>query len=373
MRQPILRRCPHCGVQVSWRAHTCFMCGVRLDGRSPAHLRSLGIDLLLMMGVLAAAWLLWRHVPRPQEDLFPTPIFATPVAIASPTPVSAVVVSPVATRRAASTFEAIGTPTPIVHVVQQGESLEYIAGFYGVRVSDIVTANALEDPDRLQVGQRLVIPVPTSPPPETMASPTAAAVTHYIVQEGDTLSAIAVRFRVSIAALQAANNLGKSELIRVGDTLIIPTPFPTVPASEPSAALTVTANPTSNSPYRWPAPPLLSPANGAVIASVGEPLLRWAAVGLLDQDEWYVVRLWPADPNLPSPPTYWTKGTSWRVGSEWRPSEVRYGRRYLWQVVVLRAHGEGASRRVIEATSPLSEIRSFTWGEPEEFNAASEP
>lgn len=365
MRQPILRRCPYCGVQVSWRANTCFMCGVRLDGRSPAHFRSLGIDLLLAMGALVAAWLLWRHVPRPQEDLFPTPILATPIAIASPTPIPTAVVTPVAIRRAASTLEAIGTPTPIVHVVQQGDSLEYIAGFYGVRVADIVAANALEDPDRLRVGQRLVIPVSTSPSLEATASPKAADVTRYVVQEGDTLSAIAVRFRVSIAALQAANNLGKSELIRVGDTLIIPTPFPTVPASEPSAALPMTPIPTSNSSYRWPAPPLLSPANGAVIASAGEPFLRWAAVGLLEQDEWYVVRLWPADPGLPAPPTYWTKGTSWRVGSEWRPSEMTRGRRYFWQVAVIRAQGEGASRRVLEATSPFSEIRSFTWGEPE--------
>ncbi len=363
MRQPVIRRCPHCGVQVSWRASTCFMCGVRLDGRSPGHLRAVGADILLVIGVLVAAWLLWRRVPRPQEDLFPTPMVATPVVITSPTPVPTATATPVVTARATSTLEVIGTPTPIVHVVRPGDSLEYIAGFYGVRVADLVAANALEDPDRLQVGQRLVIPAPTPPPGEVTPSPTTADVARYVVQEGDTLSAIAVRFRVSVAAIQAANNLGKSELIRVGDTLIIPTPFPTVQVSEPLAGLTVTPIPVPDSPYRWPAPPLLSPANGAVIASAGEPLLRWAAVGLLDQDEWYVVRLWPADPGLPGPPAYWTKGTSWRVGSEWRPSEMTRGRRYFWQVTVVRARGEGASRRVVEVTSPLSEVRSFVWGE----------
>jgi len=340
------------------------MCGVRLDRRSPGHLRAVLADLLLVMGALVAAWLLWRHTPRLQANLFPTPIFATPIAITSPTP-AFVSTTLIATPFVTSTFEIVGTSTPIVHIVQPGDSLEYIAGFYGVRITDLVAANALEDPDRLQVGQRLVIPAPTPSSPEATASPTATEVVRYVVQEGDTLSDLAVRFHVSIAAIQAANNLGKSELVRVGDILIIPTPFPTIPASKPSITLTITPIPTSSNPYRRPAPPLLSPADGATIASTGEPLLQWAAVGLLDQDEWYVVRLWPADPGLPSPPSYWTKGTSWRVGSEWRPSEITRGRRYLWQVAVIRVRGEGSSRRVIEATSPLSEIRSFTWGEPE--------
>jgi LysM repeat protein len=370
MRPPSIRHCPHCGVQVSWRASTCFMCGIRLDGRSPGHLRAVWVDILLVMGALVAAWLLWQHAPRLQANLLPTPILATPIATTPPTP-AFVSTTPIVTPLATSTFEVMGTSTPIVHVVQPGDSLEYIAGFYGVRMADLIAANALEDPDRLQVGQRLVIPTPTPSSPEATASLTVTEVARYVVQEGDTLSDIAVRFHVSIAAIQAANNLGKSELIRVGDILIIPTPFPTIPAREPSITLTMTPIPTSHSPYRWPAPPLLSPADGALIASTGEPLLRWAAVGLLDQDEWYVVRLWPADPGLPSPPVYWTKGTSWRVGSEWRPSEITRGRRYLWQVAVIRAQGEGAHRRVIEATSPLSEIRSFTWGGPEGFDTAN--
>jgi LysM repeat protein len=44
----------------------------------------------------------------------------------------------------------------------------------------------------------------------------------YVVQEGDTLSAIAARFGTTVGAIQAANGLGQSDLINVGQVLIIP-------------------------------------------------------------------------------------------------------------------------------------------------------
>jgi N-acetylmuramoyl-L-alanine amidase len=42
------------------------------------------------------------------------------------------------------------------------------------------------------------------------------------VQEGDTLSIIAIRYGTSVSALQAANGLGKSDVINVGQRLVIP-------------------------------------------------------------------------------------------------------------------------------------------------------
>ena len=52
------------------------------------------------------------------------------------------------------------TPTPVVHVVQSGESLTLIAKQYGVTVDAIVKANQLPDPDSIYVGQSLIIPAP---------------------------------------------------------------------------------------------------------------------------------------------------------------------------------------------------------------------
>lgn len=50
--------------------------------------------------------------------------------------------------------------------------------------------------------------------------PPAGAI--YIVQEGDTLWSIAVRFGISIESLQSANNLGNVNQLAVGDRLVIP-------------------------------------------------------------------------------------------------------------------------------------------------------
>jgi len=51
-----------------------------------------------------------------------------------------------------------------IHVVKSGESLWSIAHEYGVTIDQIVTANELENPDKLVVGLALVIPVQTTRP-----------------------------------------------------------------------------------------------------------------------------------------------------------------------------------------------------------------
>jgi stage VI sporulation protein D len=44
----------------------------------------------------------------------------------------------------------------------------------------------------------------------------------YVVQAGDTLSAIAERFGVTVDELVAANNLTDPNVLQVGQTLVIP-------------------------------------------------------------------------------------------------------------------------------------------------------
>lgn len=66
------------------------------------------------------------------------------------------------------------TPRPLrIHQVVAGETLYAIAQDYGVTVEAIAEANGLEDPNRLQVGQELVIPnASTGPTPTpTMTAP----------------------------------------------------------------------------------------------------------------------------------------------------------------------------------------------------------
>jgi LysM repeat protein len=51
------------------------------------------------------------------------------------------------------------SPTPIIHVVQSGETLIAIALQYGVTVDALQVANGITDPAALQINQELIIPV----------------------------------------------------------------------------------------------------------------------------------------------------------------------------------------------------------------------
>lgn len=61
-------------------------------------------------------------------------------------------------RPPAATATPTITPTPIIHIVQEGETLYGIAFDYGVSPEAIQAANGIENPQFLQVGQRLIIP-----------------------------------------------------------------------------------------------------------------------------------------------------------------------------------------------------------------------
>ena len=94
-----------------------------------------------------------------------------------------------------------------IHVVQQGETLSFIAQQYDLTVEQLVEANELPDPDRIATGQALIIPQ------EVVIT----------VQPGDTLFAIAGQFGVPLAALVEANpQIPDPDLILPGQRLRIP-------------------------------------------------------------------------------------------------------------------------------------------------------
>ncbi len=120
------------------------------------------------------------------------------------------------------------TPTtlpPLVVVVQSGDSLSGIAAEYGVTLSALITANAIDDPDRVHPGQELVIPGASGA--ARLKGPTVV-----VVQSGDSLSAIASDQGVSVAALMEANGITDPDRLQVGQRLLIPgrgTPVTTLP------------------------------------------------------------------------------------------------------------------------------------------------
>ncbi len=85
---------------------------------------------------------------------------------------------PTATQAAASAL-ATRTPTPApgeetVYVVRPGDSLSAIAFQYGISMEELMAANGLTDPDVLYVGQRLVIPAAGSIPVPSATLPPTA-------------------------------------------------------------------------------------------------------------------------------------------------------------------------------------------------------
>ncbi|MED3562082.1 LysM peptidoglycan-binding domain-containing protein [Bacillus xiapuensis] len=104
-----------------------------------------------------------------------------------------------------------------IHVVQSGDTLWKISQQYGTPVDQIVSANGLEDPNRLVLGEALVIPSPYQ---------------QYIVQRGDTLWQISSRFGVSVQEIVNANRLTDPSKLFIGQILTIPVVYHDIKAGE---------------------------------------------------------------------------------------------------------------------------------------------
>ncbi|MFN0095249.1 MAG: LysM peptidoglycan-binding domain-containing protein [Dehalococcoidia bacterium] len=100
------------------------------------------------------------------------------------------------------------------HVVVAGDSLSAIAGRYGVSIADLMALNGLADADQIYAGQSLALPA------GSVSSP-AAARTHTVVA-GETLSHVADQYGVSILALEQTNSLRSADHVYVGQVLVIP-------------------------------------------------------------------------------------------------------------------------------------------------------
>lgn len=94
------------------------------------------------------------------------------------------------------------------HIVKALESVQIISNKYGVSTDAILWANDLTMDDELKIGQILKIP-PVS------------GVVHNVVS-GDTISAIASKYKVDSADIVSVNMLRDAASIRIGMDLMIP-------------------------------------------------------------------------------------------------------------------------------------------------------
>jgi LysM repeat protein len=411
------RVCPHCGTPVAQRAEDCLACGAHLKEQKRPVIRlpqgNLWLPVLLVVTVVILwLWKPWQSLrPKaaglasavPSATLQPS---ATRPAAPTATPLSTAVPSPTPTLPPNQTLHTVKkgetlisiaklygttaaairtannmksttpihegdqlivpllaantptptptpapTPTPVVYVVVQNDTLSAIAKRFGTTVEALMRANGISDATGIHAGTRLTIPV---------AAPTAVPVVTYEVKAGDTLSGIAAKFKVSVAQIKQANGL-KSDLLQVGqklkitgaDASLVPTA-----TEEPSPVPSPTSAPLVAMAYAAPA--LLAPQNGAAFAG-GDTviLLNWASVGILGEEEWYVLRMRRAGPLAEQLPLVWTKATSWRLPGD---LHVAGTQEFFWQVSIMRKTGEKDDGTWLgEEISARSERRTLAW------------
>jgi len=394
------------------------MCGAPLKEPKKAFLRRPQGDLWLLLLVVVALVVLWFWKPWQSQGAEPEAMAVTPATRTStPVPAATYAVAPSATPLYSPTPPPTLTlpPNQTRHLVQSGDTISGIAKEYSTTVKAVLAANGLTEQSRLSIGQELIIPLPlaqtSTPTPTFTPSPTPFM---YTIRTGDTLSEIAKRFNTTVEALMQSNGIEDATRIRVGTQITIVQPpdysaamaYETyevqhgdslftvsaeygVPIAEirkvnnltsdnlkvgqklripvgtatPTPTLTPapTLTPTPGPPR--PAPLLLAPPDGAAFEGTGTViLLNWASIGILDKDEWYVVRLRRVGSSASQLPLAWVKATSWRVPLDLCIAGLTDPQRFRWEVTIMRQTGVAEDGTWLGAAmSPASAGRTFSW------------
>jgi len=121
-------------------------------------------------------------------------------------------------------------PKLTYYTVQAGDTVWGIAQRFGVTPEALAEANSLSDPDRLQLGQELVIPVedeaapdevPGGEPSSVETQPTEGQLIH-TVSAGETLWSIAKRYGTTTDEIATLNELDPEGILALGQELLIP-------------------------------------------------------------------------------------------------------------------------------------------------------
>ncbi len=197
--------------------------------------------------------------------------------------------------------------------VQPGETLYSLSRTHGVSVAAIAAANGLTQTSTLNIGQRLVIPgegttaglgeaplgviteTQTTPANTTAGQPVTNTGSH-VVQTGETLYSISMRYGISVNSLAAANGMTAGDIVRVGQQLVVPgttTNQNVAAAPQPTAPTQTTPQPTPavGTPVAPPAeevaltnPPAPTAPDVAAEPSVTGTDFRWPAQGRIISD-----------------------------------------------------------------------------------------
>lgn len=113
----------------------------------------------------------------------------------------------------------------VAYVVVRGDSLSVIAERFSTSVSRLMSLNQLASSNRIQIGQRLLLPQDSQENPTLIAAVEPAGNPQegvYNVRRGDTVSLIAARFNVGESDLLRLNDIQDPHRIYPGQQLTLP-------------------------------------------------------------------------------------------------------------------------------------------------------
>lgn len=113
------------------------------------------------------------------------------------------------------------TPNPLpgkttTIIIQYGDTLSELAIKYNTTVAKLVELNNISNPNLIYAGETLIVPIINGD------GTSIGDADIYIVRYGDTLSQIALRYNTTVRDLVQANNIRNPNLIYVGQRIIIP-------------------------------------------------------------------------------------------------------------------------------------------------------
>ncbi|GIN96132.1 hypothetical protein J6TS1_20020 [Siminovitchia terrae] len=107
-------------------------------------------------------------------------------------------------------------PASNTHTVKAGDTLSAIAKKYKTTVAELVKINGIKNPDLIQVGQKIKL---SGYAPAAPAKASTQKAVYHMVKRGDTVSGLAVKFKVTQAQIKSWNNLKDINKINVGQKL----------------------------------------------------------------------------------------------------------------------------------------------------------
>jgi len=104
-----------------------------------------------------------------------------------------------------------------IHIVKIGDTISSISKFYSINKNSIIKLNNLKDENYIFVGQNLII----SESNENNKQQTDLVNDYHIVQIGENLTEISIKYKLNLGYLIEINNLKNPDSIKVGQKLFL--------------------------------------------------------------------------------------------------------------------------------------------------------